>query len=71
MWWRRGVDISLNMTMNYTADQLVFLNEPSKDDRVVLHRYGRTASGQDLSTMSLSIMEFGTASSLLLRSVVI
>ena len=70
MWWRSGVDISLNMTMNYTADQLVFLNEPSKDDRVVLHRYGRAASGQDLSTMSLSIMEFGTASSLLSRSVV-
>ena len=71
MWWRSGVDISLNMTMNYTADQFVFLNESSKDDHVVLHRYDRAPSGQDLSTTSLSIMEFDTASSLLLRSVVI
>ena len=31
----------------YTAEQLVFLNEYSKNDCVVLHRYGRTPSGQD------------------------
>ena len=37
----------LNMTMNYTADQLVFLDESSKDERVVLRRYGRTPSGQE------------------------
>ena len=35
----------LNMTMNYTADQLVFLDESSKDEHVVLRRYGRTPSG--------------------------
>ena len=28
------------MTMDYTADQLVFLDESSKDERVVLRRYG-------------------------------
>ena len=33
--------------MNYTADQLVFLDESSKDERVVLRRYGRTPSGQE------------------------
>ena len=37
----------INMTMNCTADQLVFLDESSKDDRVVLRRYGRAPSGQD------------------------
>ena len=37
----------VNMTMNYTADQLVFLDKSSKDDRVVLRRYGRAPSGQD------------------------
>ena len=35
------------MDINYTADQPVFLNESNKDDRVVLHRYGCTPSGQD------------------------
>ena len=35
----------LNMTMNYTADQLVFLDESSKDERVVLRRYGHAPSG--------------------------
>lgn len=34
-----------NITANYTADQLVFLDESSKDDRVVLRRYGRAISG--------------------------
>jgi hypothetical protein len=29
------------MTSNYMADQLVFLDETSKDDRVILHRYGQ------------------------------
>ena len=33
----------LIMTMNYTADQLVFLNESCKDDCVVLHRYGHAS----------------------------
>lgn len=36
-----------NMTSNYTADQLVFLDESSKDDRVILRRYGRAISGRD------------------------
>ena len=35
------------MTMNYMADQLVFLDESSKDDCVVLQQYGRAPSGQD------------------------
>ena len=35
------------MTVNYTADQPVFLNESSKDDRVVLRGCGRAPSGQD------------------------
>ena len=35
------------MDINYTGDQPVFLNESNKDDRVVLHRYGCTPSGQD------------------------
>jgi transposase len=35
-----------NMTSNYTADQLVFLDESSKDDRAILRRYGRAISGQ-------------------------
>ena len=37
----------LNMTMDHTADQLVFLNKFCKDGRVVLHRYGCASSGQD------------------------
>lgn len=36
-----------NITANYTAEQLVFLDESSKDDRVVLRRYGRAPSGRD------------------------
>ena len=61
----------LDVTMNYTADQLVFLNESDKDDRVVLRRYGRAPSGRDtVHHVSLSIAEFGTASSLLFFSVV-
>ena len=35
-----------NMTSNYTADQLVFLDESSKDDRVILRRYGWAIQGQ-------------------------
>lgn len=35
-----------NMTSNYTADQLVFLDECSKDDRAILRRYGRAIRGQ-------------------------
>ena len=35
-----------NMTSNYTADQLVFLDESSKDERVILRRYGRAIEGQ-------------------------
>lgn len=34
-----------NITTNYTANQLVFLDESSKDDRVVLRRYGRALTG--------------------------
>ena len=37
----------LNMTTNYTADQLVFLDESSKDEHVVLQRYGHAPSGQE------------------------
>jgi transposase len=35
-----------NITSNYTANQLVFLDESSKDDRVILRRYGRAIKGQ-------------------------
>lgn len=35
-----------NMTTNYTAEQLVFLDESSKDDRTILPRYGWSLSGQ-------------------------
>jgi transposase len=35
-----------NMTSNYTADQLVFLDESSKDDHAILCRYSRAISGQ-------------------------
>ena len=35
------------MTVNYTADQPVFLNESNKDDSIVLRGYGRAPSGQD------------------------
>lgn len=35
-----------NITANYTADQLVFLDESSKDDRTILRRYGRATRGQ-------------------------
>jgi len=35
-----------NITANYTANQLVFLDESSKDDRTILRRYGRATSGQ-------------------------
>jgi hypothetical protein len=33
------------MTSNYTADQLVFLDEISKGDCVILHRYGWAIEG--------------------------
>ena len=35
------------MNYTYTAEQLVFLNEYSKNGCIVLHRYGRAPSGQD------------------------
>ena len=35
------------MTMNYTADQLMLLDGSSKDDRVLLRRYGRAPSEQE------------------------
>jgi transposase len=35
-----------NMTTNYTAEQLVFLDESSKDDHTTLPRYGQSLSGQ-------------------------
>jgi transposase len=35
-----------NMISNYTADQLVFLDESNKDDHVILHRDGRAIRGQ-------------------------
>ena len=34
----------LNMTMNYTTDQLVFLDKYNKDERVALRRYGQGAA---------------------------
>lgn len=34
-----------SMITNYTADQLVFLDESSKDNRAILRRYGRALSG--------------------------
>jgi hypothetical protein len=34
-----------NITSNYTADQLIFLDKSSKDDHVILHRYGRAIQG--------------------------
>ena len=37
----------LNMTMNYTMDQLVFLDKSSKDKCIVLHRYGHAPSRQE------------------------
>jgi hypothetical protein len=33
------------MTSNYTADELVFLDESSEDDRVILRRYGWLSKG--------------------------
>lgn len=35
------------MTMNYTVDQLMLLDGSSKDDRVLLRRYGRAPSEQE------------------------
>jgi len=35
-----------NMTSNYSANQLVFLGDSSKDDRAILRRYGRAIQGQ-------------------------
>ena len=35
-----------NMTSNYMANQLVFLDESSKDDCAILRRYGCTIQGQ-------------------------
>ena len=35
-----------NITANYSADQLVFLDESSKDDRTILRRYGWALRGQ-------------------------
>ena len=35
-----------NMTSNYTADQLVFLDESSKNDHAILRRYGWAIKGQ-------------------------
>jgi len=34
------------MTSNYTADQLIFLDESSKNDCVILCRYGMAIRGQ-------------------------
>ena len=42
------------MTMGYTADQLVFLDESSKDERVVLGRYGPDKMPSTMSPWSLS-----------------
>ena len=36
----------LNMTTNYTADQLVFLDESSQDEHIVQWRYSCAPSGQ-------------------------
>jgi hypothetical protein len=36
-----------NMTSNYTADQIVLLDESSDDNHTILHRYSRAISGQD------------------------
>jgi len=44
-----------NITANYTANQLVFLDESSKDDCTILHRYSRALSGLDpVDTVSLN-----------------
>jgi hypothetical protein len=44
-----------NITANYTTDQLVFLDESSKDDHTILRRYGRALSGQaPIDTISLN-----------------
>jgi transposase len=37
----------LEITTLYTADQLVVLDESSKDDRTIIRRYGRAPSGED------------------------
>jgi len=36
-----------NILTNYTTDQLVFLDESSKDDRVLLRQYGWSTTGED------------------------
>jgi hypothetical protein len=43
------------MMANYTADQLVFLDESSKDDHAILRRYGWALGGWALiDTVSLN-----------------
>ena len=37
----------LEITTLYTTDQLVVLNETSKDDRTIIWKYGRALSGED------------------------
>jgi hypothetical protein len=36
-----------NILTNYIAEQLVFLDESSKDDRVLLRQYGWSTTGED------------------------
>ena len=43
-YWTKWI---VNMTMNYMADQLVFLDKSSNNDHVVLWWYGCALSGQD------------------------
>ena len=37
----------LKITALYTTEQLVVLNETSKDDRTIIRKYGRAPSGED------------------------
>lgn len=37
----------LNVTTNYRPEQILFLDESSKDDRTLIRKYGRAPSGED------------------------
>jgi len=53
-----------NVLNTYTADQMVILDESSKDDRTMIQKYGRAMSGNDpVLTVSL---DRGTRHSILL-----
>ena len=47
--WRQDI------TVNFSADQLVFIDESSKDGRTIFRKYGRAAAGQPATqTVSLN-----------------